>query len=628
MILQALNGAYERLARQTLANGKPRVPPYGFSYEKIGFALRIDEHGRLIDIDTVDSDLDVPKDPTTTRTSGVYSMFLWDKSAYVLGLAPEQKKRTAEEHAAFKLRHLEVIGDTNDVGLRAVSAFLQGWLPDPDKLPRYAGEVVSTNLVFRLEGVGGYIHERTEARRLWLDFLARQHATKGTCLITGDEALIALTHPTIGGVRGAQSSGASIVSFNQPSFVSLAKEQGANAPVSQKAAFQYTTALNELLRKDSPQKVRIGDATTVFWAEAADVAETEAAEQTVSWLLAPPDTAGMDTAETARIGEIMQMVEKGRPLADPQLHLDPQTSFYILGLSPNAARLSVRFFEATTLGRIGAAFHQHWQDLHMEQPKRKGLPPSIAALVLTTAPARVNALGQLKLSFDDASPLLAGALMRSILSEGRYPGALLSNLVMRIRTDRALTPNRVALIKAILVRTMRLEGRLPQEDYLMHSDPNDPNPARRLGRLFAVLERAQQNALGDNINATIKDKYIGAAAATPANVFVGLIKNSHNHTGRLRKGHADADWLKNKPVEVIKGVGYALERDIGLLWASFNDGLPTQLSSEEQGLFFVGYYQERFGGKAGAADPGYGDTAVGTDSADSDTENFSNDSED
>ena len=598
MILQALTSAYERFSREKLPSGKPRVPPYGYSYERISYALVLDREGKLIDVEVVDAgELDVPSDPTVTRTSGKVSMFLWDKTAYALGLTREARARTAEEHDEFKRLQRSLIGETDDEGLRALLRFLDAWEPSPENLPRYKDELIGTNVAFRLEGDALYLHERPSAREVWLRHLQAKPAPTGPCLIKGVQARIALTHPTIGGVRGAQSSGAAIVSFNQGAFTSYGKEQGANAPVSEQAAFAYTTTLNDLLRKDSRQRVQIADATTVFWAEASDPQEAEVAERTVNWLFEPPSPTQSDGAETDRLRkEVMDLIAAGRPLESPELKLKKGTRFYILGLSPNAARLSVRFWEATTLGTIGAAFYQHWQDLRLDQPASQGQPPSVASCALMTAPARRNKSGQLKFSFKDVSPLLSGELMRAILTGQRYPAALLSNLVMRIRSDHPIGRLRVSLIKAAIVRAMRLDGTLPTEDYLVRTDPNDPNPARRLGRLFAVLERAQLAALGDGLNATIKDKYIGSAAATPALVFPFLVKNSNHHTARLRRGHTDADWIED--AKHAKRVGMALERDIGRLWGSFNDGLPTQLSITDQGLFFVGYYQERFGGKA------------------------------
>src|SRR5262249_8197657 len=319
MILQALNTAYDRFSREKLPSGKPRVPPYGYSYERISFALVLDNAGKLLDVDVVDaSELDVPSDPTITRTSAIEPMFLWDKTPYVLGLAAEIKKRTAEEHEAFKKHQRELIGQSGDEGLQAFLSFLGGWVPSADDLPRYRDELIGTNVVFKLAGDEGYLHDRPAAREAWQRHLQAQAAREGLCLISGQRGRIALTHPSIGGVRGAQSSGAAIVSFNQEAFRSYGKEQGANAPVSEQAAFAYTTALNDLLRRGSRQRVQIADATTVFWAEAADREEAEVAERVAIWLFEPPSPEQMDAAETGRLRtEVMERIEKGRPLEEP-----------------------------------------------------------------------------------------------------------------------------------------------------------------------------------------------------------------------------------------------------------------------------------------------------------------------
>src|SRR5262245_30539756 len=198
MILQALNAAYDRFSREKLANGKPRVPPYGYSYERIGYALVLDKAGSLLDVEVVAAgEIDVPSDPTTTRTSAIEPMFLWDKTAYVLGLAPEMKRRTADEHEAFKKRQREIIAGSEDEGLRALLAFLDAWEPSPERLPHYREEAIGANVVFRLDG-GGYLHDRPAAREVWLRHLRAKPAVMGRCLIKGEETRIALTHPTLG----------------------------------------------------------------------------------------------------------------------------------------------------------------------------------------------------------------------------------------------------------------------------------------------------------------------------------------------------------------------------------------------------------------------------------------------
>jgi CRISPR-associated protein Csd1 len=587
MILQALNDAYECFSRQRLPSGKPRVPPYGYSYERISYALVLNETGHLVDVEIVEpGELDVPSDPTITRTSAIEPMFLWDKTAYALGLAPELKKRTVQEHEAFKKRQRDLIGDNSDAGLNALLRFLESWISSPDGLPRYREELIGSNVVFRLAGDSGYLHDRPAAREVWLRHLSANPVQTGTCLVRGERAEIALTHPTIGGVRGAQSSGAAIVSFNQEAFKSYGKDQGANAPVSQHAAFAYTTVLNDLLRRGSSQKMQIGDATTVYWAEATDPKEANAAEQVVAWFFEPPSLEGRDAALVKAITDVLALVERGRPLEKPELCLREGTRFYILGLSPNAARLSVRFWEATTLGSIGKAFHQHWQDLQIE-PRPWRQPPALWRLLTRTAPARRNQQGVVKYDTKQIPPNLGGELMRAILTGCAYPRSILANVLMRFRCDHKLEGLRVALVKALIVREMRLRNRDVSKEAYVSLNPDDPDPAYRLGRLFALLEKAQLASI-DGINATICDRYYGAAAATPARVFGFLIKNSKNHLASLRRGRG-AKWVKRPAA-----TGGWLDREIGAIYDALEGSFPTSLTLEEQARFSIGYYHQKY----------------------------------
>lgn len=605
MILQALNGYYERLASREDGG----IAPPGYSYVPISFAVVLSPDGEVVDIQDLRRADDkgrpravsmlVPQPPKRSGKNPPPS-FLADKTGYVFGVERDKTDKTKTRdngpyRAAFREYHERLLGDVDDEGAKALLAFIAKWAPAGFATLRYADELPDGNVVFRLDGARGFLHERPAVRTVWDKLQGSSEARRGLCLVTGEEQPVARLHASIKGVRGAQTSGASIVSFNQDAFASFDKSQGDNAPVGERATFAYTTALNALLAEGSRQKLRIGDASTVYWAEADGAGSAETAEVAVQLMLEPVEADAIANDELRN--RVMVLLEKGMPLEQPELKLDPDTRFYILGLAPNAARLSVRFWEMTTLGALGAAFHQHWQDLRMDLRGSQKLP-SIAALALRTAPARRDASGTMKYSFDDVSPLLAGELTRAILSRGRYPASLLSTLVMRIRTDGHVDRLRIALIKAILVRAMRLDNRLPHPEYLMRTDPNDPRGPIRLGRLFALIERAQVTALGGEINTTVKDKYLGAAAATPAQVFVGLLKNAQHHTKRLRNGHSDAKWIKG--AGHARRAGFGIERDIGLLCGSFNEGFPQQQSIEEQGLFIVGYYQERFGGRPDA----------------------------
>jgi CRISPR-associated protein Csd1 len=588
MILQALNQGYSRFAQQVDAAGKPRVPPYGYSCEYVGFALIIDKNGALIDIERIPGkELDVPSDPTLTRTSSIKPMFLWDKSAYVLGLAAEFKTRTTDEHAAFKRRQKDLIADCDDHALRALLRFLDGWTPDVQRLPRHREDLIGSNVVFRFKDDDSYVHERPAARRVWAAFLATKAVNDGRCLITGHRSRIALTHPTIGGVRGAQTSGATIVSFNQQSFRSYGKEQGNNAPVSEAAAFAYTTMLNDFLRKGSRHKIQIGDATTVYWAEADSPQVAEVTELVFAWMSEPASVDVPDTSAVQRLRKyVMDHVVAGLPLDNPGLHLDERARFFILGLSPNAARLSVRFWEATTLGALCSAFYQHWADLRIDGPVTRR-PPATWQLLSRTAPARRNHQGVLSYDAKQIAPNLAGAMMRSILTGRVYPRSILASVIMRFRTDRKIDGLRIALIKACLVRDMRRSNPNLSMDAYVSLNRNDPDLAYRLGRLFALFEKAQRAVVEGNTS-TMCDRYYGAASATPQRMFALLHKNTEKHLASLRKGRG-AKWVQNPCA-----TGEWLDDQIGEIYGDIGCAIPSCLALEAQCRFAIGYYHERY----------------------------------
>lgn len=604
-LLAALTRAYDRL---------PDAPPYGFSSEKIGFCVVLNPDGSVAEVvDLRDTDkkrtarmMFVPQ--AVKRTVGIAPNFLWDKTAYVLGVTAGEGKRTAEEHAIFRARHLEWLEGTGDAGLLALRQFLQNWTPEAFAAPLWSDEMRDQNLVFALadEYRDRYLHDRPAAKNLWHEIAAAGASDPQICLVSGHSGPVARLHPSIKGVWGAQSSGASLVSFNLDAFTSYGHEQGDNAPVSKAATFAYTTALNRFLEKDSGHRIQIGDASTVFWADCSDAKVAEEADLLGGQMLGNPPKSGADEKLIeADIEAKLLQLRAGKTLKQIAPHLDEGVRMFVVGLAPNAARLSVRFYWEDSFGALAQNYANYLRDVAMEPAPERPIF-SIRAAVLRCAPAKVQN-GQLKFDSDRMSPLLSGELTRAILTGARFPRALLGLLLLRIHSDHVLDRIRISLIKGLIVRDMRLSKRLPKrpdgtpmEDYLMRPDPDDTNTARRLGRLFALIERAQLAALGDGINATVKDKFLGAAAATPGRVFPSLLMNAENHhLKRLRNGHSDADWIKD--ANHARAVGSGLNRDIGMLWAGLQDAAPAQHSSEEQGLFLVGYYQERYA-KRGTVD--------------------------
>ncbi|WP_373191037.1 type I-C CRISPR-associated protein Cas8c/Csd1, partial [Halomonas sp.] len=417
MILSALNDYYRRLAAQN------RVPVPGFSSEKISFALVFSGDGTPLQIDDLRDtsgkkprpiSKQVPVDKR--RTSGIHAYPLWDKTAYALGVTIGEGKRLADEHAAFKARQVALFEGCDDSELQAFLALLEHWQPEKlADLPGYSEEMLDTNIVFRLDGQRRYLHENPVARELWRTALENDEGEIGQCLITGETAPLGTDHPAIRGVRDAQSSGASLVSFNSDAYNSYGHKGQANAAISKAAIFGYSTALNYLLRGDSDnhQRLQIGDATVVFWAEASDAAHAEAAEGFFAMLNEPPN----DEQEAARLKTLLDGIAQGRPLASFDPALEDDTRFFVLGLAPNAARLSVRFWCTDTLDRLARHYAQHHRDLALEPTPWKGIAPGSGWLALQTAPMH----GGQKPKADDVSPQLAGELMRSILTGRRYP---------------------------------------------------------------------------------------------------------------------------------------------------------------------------------------------------------------
>lgn len=448
-------------------------------------------------------------------------------------------------------------------------------------------EALDENFVFRLIDDGNkFIHECQEFTEQWIDFLDnyRSKLTEGQCLIEGNKAQIADLHIRIKDVDNSQSSGAYIVSFNKDSFESYGLKKGKNASVGTNAAFKYVTALNYLLRKNNinKQRLKIGDAVTVFWAKANDNRKEDAAEDFMSEAFNPTDAN-----QTAALASLLQQVAAGIPLQTLRPDLDPLTKFYVLGLSPNAARISIRFWYASTLAEMTQRIAWHYHDLHLEPQKGNGLP-KIWQLTNATAPVYVKN-GKKERDIDRISPQLAGNLARAIFTGQAYPQSLLSQLLIHMRSDGEIDYIRISLCKAVINRQIRLNQSTNTKELSMSLDIEEKNVAYRMGRLFAVLESIQKQALEKNgkdpkkINATIRDRYWGAASATPALVFPSLMRNAMNHLAKIRKDDSEKKYL-----------AFFFEKQIGDIEKDMPTTWPKNLNLQDQGRFAIGYYHQRF----------------------------------
>jgi CRISPR-associated protein Csd1 len=570
-VLQALYRYYHRMA----ARNEAEAP--GYSREKIGFAIVLSEDGEPIDkLDLrepagtrmVPRLLEVPA--AVKRASNILPNILWDKTSYVLGRTAGEGRRTPQEHAAFKLANLAMLDGANDKGLVALRRFLEAWSPARFDAAPFIAEMLDANVVFRLGGELRFIHQREAARRL-IEARVGGDGPTGFCLVTGVEAPLRRLHPSIKGVEGAQSSGASLVSFNLDAFSSYGKEQGANAPTSDAAAFRYGAALNRMLdRSGSRNRVArpIGDTSVIFWADTSAAVDENAAMAAEGVFAAGMDPAAQDggadhdSSEAAKLRDALDKLADGRPVQDLDLGLVPGTRFHVLGLAPNAARLSVRYWLDDSFDVFARRLADHYRDLVIEPAPWGAKPPSVQRLLVKTT--------ALQEKFDNIPPLLAGEVMRAVLSGTRYPRTLLTAAIIRLRAgDDPRTGWHAAAIKACINRS-------EEENVPMALEPDNPSAAYQLGRLFAVLESAQYAALG-RVNASISTRYYGSASATPARVFGPLLRGLRHHV---------ADALK-------QGRGGWIDGKVGEIIAKLPPNLPPALRLEDQGRFAIGYYHER-----------------------------------
>src|SRR5436190_1242579 len=370
--LASLVRAYDRLAE------RGEVPAFGYSTQNISYLISLNSDGS---VSGQPSDfrrgegrkrtgrlMAVPQ--PAKRTSSIAPNFLWAKSAYVLGVTASEGKRTLLEHKEFNLSHRNWLAGSNDEGLLALLRFLDNWTPDQFAALNWSEEMKDLNIIFALESErldDICIHDRPAARHLWARLAAGGEKTETTCLVTGERGPVARLHPSIKGVWWAQPTGASIVSFNRDAFTSYGHEQGDNAPISETATFAYTTALNRFLERDRGHCIQIGDASTVFWADSGDTSACHEAEDILGGFM------GIDEkAETRKIEVILEKIRAGRAIDEIVAELPQGVRFFILGLAPNASRLSVRFFLEDDFGVIARRYLEHVQRLRIEpSPKEQ-----------------------------------------------------------------------------------------------------------------------------------------------------------------------------------------------------------------------------------------------------------------
>ena len=576
MILQALTAYYEQLVRQ----GKLSAPGWDDSF-KVSYELRLNDAGQLLRVVPLLTEKTVGKKTVLApramrvpahekRSSGFAANFLCDNSTYLLGADEKGKpERSADCFKACAKLHHTILDGVDSPAARALLAYFDSWDPaqaaaHPLLAEQWKEITGNANLIFGYEATNhshSFVNDDPAIQNAWQTHYNDRSADSdmGQCLITGKYAPIERTHPNISGVPGAQSSGAALVSFNAPAFCSYGHEQGDNAPVSKYAAFAYTTALNRLLADRSHCK-HVGDTAILCWAENAEPVYQDAMSM---FLFGADEAAGIQESD---VQAALKRLSAGQTVPFLEKELSPDQHFYLLGLAPNIARLSVRFFLRDTFGSFAQNLQKHADEMEIdcsEKEKFRSLP--IWAVVNETTRTVPGQPAK-------PSPQLAGDLLRAVLTGGRYPATLLNGVTLRIRAEQTVTRGRAAVIKAYYLRNYPTE--LNKEVYTVSLNETT-NVPYLLGRLFSVLE-AVQKAANPGINTTIKDRYFNAACATPGTAFPTLLRLSQKHLRKLNDGLATH-----------------YDKQITELMAQLPEsGFPARLSLPDQGKFTIGYYHQ------------------------------------
>jgi CRISPR-associated protein Csd1 len=567
MILQALYGYYQRKSKL----GEGDAAPRGFQWKEIPYLIVLDKSGNFVSIEDTQERVEkklkakkylVPIAPVRAGST-IRPGLLWDQMEYALGANPRDRSDIEERFGSFKERLSTELKAIDHPSLNALQVFLLG---DPctkigEKLPEDEWRKLQDKnpfVAFRIDG------EPPIADVLY-DLLPKPEADESTnpedpfCPVTGGRGKGPLTHSKIKGVWGAQSAGATLVAFNLRASESYGKTQNQNAPMSGVAADAYTKALNMLLGDGSRNRIQVGDASTVFWADRDNSFEEEFP---AFFTMVPKNENDDPDRDILAVKSLYNSIHTEAGVSNTKTH------FFVLGLAPNAARIAVRFWHTGTIAELSSKIRRHYDDLEiMRSPKDQGRY-ALYHFLKDIAPQQDIA---------NIPPNLAGNIMRAVLEGSPYPATLLQQIVRRIRAEQEVTRIRASLLKAYLNRWHRIHS-TAEKEILVALDPDNINPGYRLGRLFAVLEKIQEDSAHPNkLNATIRDRFYGAASSSPVTVFPQLLKLKNHHLAKI-ENQAFRGSFEKRLTEIIGG----LPTD-----------MPRHLPMDDQARFAIGYYHQR-----------------------------------
>lgn len=586
MILQALKEYYDRKA----ADSNSGIAPLGWEWKEIYYVISIDDQGNLINVESTLETKDgksVAKSFLVPKSVGRFGsksyetvFFLWDHRGYVLG-RPKDDPKSSKQHETWEKLVTALRDKFPSVApIVAIDKFnqrLDSYCVDENPMfSECIKDQINRNIVFRVNGRLVFeCPDVKEAYQKYLDSATSGEVVKGRCLITGNVGEIARIHRATPISKDAKF----FVSFQKGSgYDSYGKEQAYNAPVSADAEFAYTTALTTLLSKGSKQKMKVGDATVVFWTSKDSPFEDKFADIFDDSQTDDPDRLSNN------VSALLSSVKTGA-----YQESDEPTRFHVLGLAPSSVRISVRFWQVGTVAEMSERFAQWFEELMIAHDEwkyrdaRDHLPMS-ALLKAVAPPSRDKQKGPLA----NLPPNLAGNTMRSILEGLPLPETLLQAALRRIKAEKGeVSYPRAKIIKACLNRKIKFTHS-KERMLTVALDKENANIGYRLGRLFATLERIQCKAMGwdkpgeDGKHSTIRDKYFASASSTPCAVFGTIIRLSNHHLDKIENPKSKTYFNK-----LIGEITYQDHDKTGIV------KFPAHLKLEDQAQFALGYYHQR-----------------------------------
>lgn len=563
MILKALYDYYNRCGN---------LPAPGMEEKEIGFVIVISKEGKFLRFEDCRTDKTIGRvylvKKHVSRSSAAVANYLYDNSAYVLGYSDKddsEKNQLYFNTFVEKVQSiLDRMPDNSDIrtlmnfyaqGREAIHSEVE---QDPlwEDIKKNLSKKYSV-FSFRIEGDLRILAEKKELMQT--NEGTKNDNSRGLCMVTGVQGeLVDTTTATM--IQGSQAT-AKLVAFQVNSgYDSYGKEKCGNAPISHEAEFAYTTALNTMLRRDSRNKFTVGNRTFVFWASSNDKAAEQAEESLFDLLGYSEEKKDNPNAKIEQVRKVFTAIYSG------SLSTSLEDRFYILGLAPNSARIAVVYWSETPLRDFAGKILRHFDDMEIIDTRKDRKPYMGIKDILSAV-----TLGGKQ---SEATPNLPESIIKSIFLGTPYPYTILSACIRRIRAEsgdgNAARITRIAIIKAFLNRQNVNDKRME-----IMLDKRNTNQGYLCGRLFAVLDRIQEDANGIS---SIRERYMNAASSTPSSVFATILNLSSHHLENLSNEGKKVFYEKLKQ-EIIDKIS--------------SDGFPAHLDLQDQGRFFVGYYHQR-----------------------------------